>query len=125
MPTSPSEDIQEPSTSQTQMLERQLSVEVSSFSGPVDKDQDIKERYKEIKLRNERLKAQTYAQYLKLTATNQKRLMSAFDIKQGNLQMTFVNSIAQHPKKTSDFKRVDFEVLARDINPIDNIELHK
>jgi len=28
---------------------------------PADKDQDIKERYKEIKARNERLKSQTYA----------------------------------------------------------------
>ena len=31
---------------------------------PTDKDQDIKERYKEVKARNERLKAQTYAYYL-------------------------------------------------------------
>lgn len=37
-PTTPSEGMQEPSTSQTQMLERQLSVEVSSFSRPVDMD---------------------------------------------------------------------------------------
>ena len=44
---------------------RQQSVEVSSFRMPADKDEDIKERYKEIKARNERLKAQTYAQYLK------------------------------------------------------------
>jgi len=43
------------------MLERQLSVEVSSFRS-ADKDQDIKDRYKEIKMRNERLKAQKYAQ---------------------------------------------------------------
>jgi len=52
---------------------------------PADKDQDIKKRYKEIKARNERLKAQTYAQYLKLNPTNQTRLMSAFNIKEGKL----------------------------------------
>lgn len=75
MPTTPSEDIQKPSTSQTQMLERQLSVEVSSFSSPIDKDQDIKDRHKKIKMKNTRLKAKTYAQYLKLTPTNQTRLI--------------------------------------------------
>ena len=60
-------------------------MEVSSFSRPTDKDQDIKDRYNEIKVRNERLKAQTYAQYLKMTPTNQTRLMLAFDIKEGKL----------------------------------------
>ena len=71
----PSGETQEPSTPQTQMLERQLSVEISSFSRPADKDKDIKDRFKEIKMRNEKLKEQSYAQYLKLTPTNQTRLM--------------------------------------------------
>jgi len=52
-----SEGILEPSTSHTQMLEMQQSVEVSSFRMPTDKYHDIKERYKENKARNERLKA--------------------------------------------------------------------
>jgi len=77
------------------MLERKLSVEVSSFSRPIDKDHDIKDRYKEIKMRNERLKAQTYAQYQKLTPTNHIRLMSAFDIKNGKLQMSFIKPTTQ------------------------------
>ena len=59
--TAPSGETQEPSTSQTQMLERQLSVEVSSFNMHVDKDKDINGRFKEIKMRNENLKAQSYA----------------------------------------------------------------
>lgn len=88
--TTPSGETQEPSTSQTQMLERQLSVEVSSFSRSDDKDQDVKDRYKEIKIRNENFKAQTYAQYLKITPTNQTKLMSVFDIKEGKLQMSFI-----------------------------------
>ena len=117
-------DTQEPSTSQTQMLERQLS-EVSSFSRSEDKDQDIKEKYKEIKIMNEKLKSQTYAQYLKITPTNQTTLMSAFDIKEGKLQMSFIKPRAQQPKTSSHFKRVDFEVLARDIHPIDQIEFPK
>jgi len=40
---------QEPSTSHAQMLEKQPSVEVSSLRTPADQDQDIKEKYKEIK----------------------------------------------------------------------------
>ena len=60
-PTTPSEGMEEPSTSKTQMLERKISVEVSSLRMPTDNDQDIKKRYKEIKARNKRLKAQTYA----------------------------------------------------------------
>lgn len=39
--------------------------------------------------------------------------------------MTFFKPIAQKPNTLSYFKRVDFEVLARDIHPIDQIEMHK
>jgi len=120
----PSGGTLKPFTSHTQMLERQQSVEVSSFRMLTDKDQDIKERYKGIKGRNERFKAQTYAQYLKMTPTYQTRLMSAFDVKEGKMQMT-IKPTTRQPRTTSDFKKVDFEVLARDIYPIDQIELHK
>jgi len=77
------------------MLERQLSVEVSSFSKPTDRDRDIKDSFKEIKMRNEKLKAESYAQYLKLTPTNQTRLMLAIDTKEGKMQMSFINPIMQ------------------------------
>lgn len=89
-PTTPSKYREEPSTSQTQMLERQLIMEVYSFSRPADRHQDMKERYQKIKARNERLKAQSYAQYLKLTPTNQIRLMSSFHIKESKLQISFI-----------------------------------
>jgi len=79
--TTPSRGTQESYTSQAQMLERQQSVEVSSFRAPTGQNQDIREKYKEIKARNERLKAQRYAQYLKMAPTNQTRLMLAFDVK--------------------------------------------
>jgi len=36
-------------------------MEISSYVGPTDKERDIKDRFKEIKMRNERLKAETYA----------------------------------------------------------------
>lgn len=64
---------------------------MSSFRILVDKDQDMRERYKDIKARNERLEAQNYAQYLKMAPTNQKRLMSTYDVKEGKMQMTFMN----------------------------------
>jgi len=62
-------------------MERQQSVEVYSFRAPTCQDQDIREKYKEIKARNERLKAQSYPQYLKMAPTNQTGLMLAFDVK--------------------------------------------
>ena len=83
--TTPSGGTQEPSTSHAQMLERQQSVEVSSFSASSGQSLDIKEKYKEIKARNERLKVQSYAHYLKMAPTNQTRLMSAFDIEEGKM----------------------------------------
>ena len=66
---------------------------MSSFRMLADRDQDIKERYKDIKAKNERLKAQTYAQYLKMSPTNQTRFMSAYDVKEGKIQMTFVKPV--------------------------------
>lgn len=79
------------------------------------------ERYKDIKARNERLKAQTYAQYLKMAPTNHTRLMSAYDVKEGKMQMTIVKLTTQQPRIATDFKKIDFEVLAEDIHPINQI----
>jgi len=56
-----SEETHQPSTLNTQPIEKQIHIEVSSSSKLVDKEKDIKEKYKEIKLRNEALKAETYA----------------------------------------------------------------
>jgi len=85
-----SEENHQPSTSSTQIIEKHLSIEVYSSKKSVDKEKDIKEKYKEIKFRNEALKAKTYAQYFKQTPVNQNRLMSAFDIKTGKMKMTFM-----------------------------------
>lgn len=51
--------------------------------------------------------------------------MSAYDVKEGKMQMTFMKPTTQQPRTTTEFKRVDFEVLAKYIHPIDQIELHK
>ena len=39
--------------------------------------------------------------------------------------MTFMKPTNQQPRTTADFKKIDFKVLAKDIHPIDQIELHK
>lgn len=105
------------------MLERQQSVEVSSFRVPSRQSLDIKEKYKEIKARNERLKVKSYAHFLKMAPTNQTRLMLAFDIKEGKIQMSFLKPTIQQPKSVN-YLKTDFEVLAKEIHPIDQIELH-
>ena len=51
--------------------------------------------------------------------------MSAFDIKEGKMQMSFLKPTVQQPRSMADYLKTDFEVLAKDIHPIDQIELHK
>lgn len=123
--TTPSGGTQEPSTSHAQMLERKQIVELSSFNAPTGQRLDIKEKYKEIKARNERLKVKSYAHYLKMAPTNQIKLISAFDIKEGKLQMSFLKPTIQQPKSMENYLKIDPEVLAKDIHPIDQMELHK
>jgi len=50
--------------------------------------------------------------------------MSAFDIREGKMQMSFIKPIVQPLRTSPDYKKIDFEVLARDINPIDQIKFH-
>jgi len=60
-----------------------------------------------------------------MAPTNQTRLMSAFDIKEGKTKMSFLKPTIQQPKLMVEYLKIDFEVLAKDIHPIDQIELHK
>lgn len=39
--------------------------------------------------------------------------------------MSFLQPTVQQPKTTIDYKKTNFEVLARDVHPIDQIEFHK
>lgn len=114
-----SKETQQPSTSNTQLIDREQSMEISSYVRLADKENDIKDIFKEIKMRNERLKAQTYAQYVKLTPPKQIRLMLTFDIKEGKTQVSFLQPTVQQPKTSADDKKTNFEVLARDVHPID------
>lgn len=67
----------------------------------------------------------SYAHYLRMAPKNQTRLTSAFDIKEGKMQMSFLKPTTQQPKSMADYLKKDFEVMEKDIHPIDQIELHK
>ena len=41
------------------------------------------------------------------------------------MQMTFLQRTVQQPKSLVDYKKTKFEVLAKDVHPIDQIEFHK
>ena len=60
-----------------------------------------------------------------MAPTNQQRLMSAYDIKEGKMIMSYFKPKVQQPKSTADYLRTNFEVMAKDIHPLDQIELHK
>jgi len=40
--------------------------------------------------------------------------MLAFDIKAGKMQVSFMQPTVQQPKTSTDYRKIDFEVLARD-----------
>jgi len=71
------------------------------------------------------LKAETYAQYFKQIPSDQNMLLSAFDLKTRKTQMTFLQPTVQHPKSSTDYKKREFEVLAKNVHLIDQIEFHK
>lgn len=51
--------------------------------------------------------------------------MSAFDIEEGNMQMSYMHPIVPQPKSSIYYKKGTFEVLEKDILPMDQIEFHK
>ena len=83
------------------------------------------EKYNKIKLRNEALKVVTYAQYWKQTPSDQSRLMFASDYKTKKMQMTFLQRTVKNPKSSANYRKIVYEVMAKDVHPIDQIEFHK
>lgn len=79
----------------------------------------------EIKVRNDLLRLKVYNQYLKMSTTNQNRLMSAYDIKEGKMIMSYFKPKVQQPQSVTDYLTTNFEVMEKDIHPLDQIELHK
>src|SRR3984885_9022053 len=60
-----------------------------------------------------------------MAPTNQQRLMSAYDITERKMTMSHFTPTVQRPQSAADYIRTNLEVLAKDIHPMDQIELHK
>ena len=63
----------------TQMIEKQNNMEASSSQTAEEKDLDIKEKYKQIKQKNEEIKSEKYSQFLKKKPWSKNRLLTTFD----------------------------------------------
>jgi len=60
-----------------------------------------------------------------MAPTNQQRLMAAYDIQEGKNDSKSFRPIMQQPQSAVDYIRTNLEVFAKDIHPMDQIELHK
>ena len=60
-----------------------------------------------------------------MAPTNQNRLMSAYDIKEGKMVMSFFKPKVQQPQSAADYLKTNFEFMVKDIHPLYQIELHK
>ena len=96
-----------------------------SSTSQVPPQPSIFTRYKEIKLKNEALKALTYLAFWKQTATTQHRLLYAFDSEKGQFQMAFLEPKVSTPRGVEDYKASIFLVDTKQFHAIDQIYLHK
>lgn len=51
--------------------------------------------------------------------------MSTYDIQEGKMLMSYFKPKMQKPQSAADYIKTNLEVLAKDIHPMDHIELHK
>ena len=78
----------------------------------------------EIKTQNELLRIQLYDQFLKTTLAKQQRLMATYDLKEEKMISSHFKPKVPQPQIAPDYIRTNLEVLAKDIHPMDQIELH-
>jgi len=100
-------------------------MEVSSSTQQRKRLASIKASFKEIKAQNELLRVQLYDQFLKATPAKQERLMAAYDIKEDKMILSHFKPKVQQPQIAADYVRTNMQVMAKDIHPMDQIELHK
>lgn len=112
-------------SSHRQKIGRQNSVEFSSARQQSKQGSDIKRKFTKIEAKNERIRIKLYNHLLKIAPTNQQRLMSAYDIQEGKMILSHFKPKIQQPQSATDYIRTNLEVLAKDIWPMDQIELHK
>lgn len=119
----PSQEVSASSFQQEQ--DRTMGGEVSSSSKQKEGQVSIKQQFIDIKRRSDPIKVQLYNHLLNMAPSNQQRLMSAFDVSEGKLTMSHFMPTALKPQSSADYLRTNLEVLAKDIHPMDKIELHK
>jgi len=90
-----------------------------------EKDLDIREKYTQIKAKNEEIKTEIYSQFLQQTPSIQNKLLSAFDYSNKKLIMSVLQPIVKTPKIVADYKKVDIEVPIDSIHELDQIEFHR
>jgi len=71
------------------------------------------------------LKASTYSELWKYTATAQHRFLSTFDKENGKFQLDFLEPTIPSPKSAEDYKASIFYVDSKNVHAIDQIDLHK
>ena len=106
-------------------MEKWQNMEASSSQIAKEKDLYFREKYKQIKLKNEEIKNDIYSQYLKQTPSIQNRLLSAFDYSNKKLIMSVLQPTVKIPKTVADYKNIDLEVEIKKIHALDQIEFHR
>jgi hypothetical protein len=111
---------------------KEVTTGIKSTDSPLDTLQSktgpklgIFEKYDTIKKKNQSLTSSTYAQFQKHSSTAQHRLLSSFDAEKGRMHMVFLQAQVPDPKVISDYKRATFEFQAKDVHPVDQMDLHK
>lgn len=51
--------------------------------------------------------------------------MSSYDIKEGKMVMSFFKPRVQQPQSAAYYLKTNFEVMEKNIHPLNQIELHK
>ena len=97
----------------------------SSAKVTKEKEEIVFGTFREIKIRNEMLKKITYVQFWKQSEIAHGRLLSAFDSKKGKMHMEFLQAQVPQTKSTSYLKQTTFEFEAKDVHPLDEIEMHR
>ena len=100
-------------------------MEVSSSSQQSKKPKSTKASFKQIKAHNDLLRVEVYKQFLNATPAQKERLMSVYDIQEEKMILSHFKPIVPHPKSAADYVKTRVEVMAKDIHPMDQIELHK
>ena len=95
------------------MVEKLVNIEVPSSSKTTEgKNIDIKEKYKQIKERNEQIKREVYSQFLEEKPGNKDKILTDFDYSTNKMIMSFLQPKVTDPKSVVDYRKRGLEVDA-------------